>query len=222
MGTWERDSPWQRLFWTLPAALAVWITVLWVFAFFMENPTERLPEPPAIEAQLVEISVPAVTTSSPETRPTSPVKPFVPAKLPQNVAPQPRSERTLLPMREEKSAAQPSAAPALPKPSESSAREEPSASNTNLTATGGAQAIVRPMPQIPDELRQEALSVAAVARFRVTADGTATVELVKPTPSPRLNRLLLDTLKNWRFFPAMKDGKPVASIEEIVIKLEVK
>jgi len=35
----------------------------------------------------------------------------------------------------------------------------------------------------------------------VATDGTATVELVKPTPNPRLNRLLLDTLKNWQLFP---------------------
>lgn len=78
------------------------------------------------------------------------------------------------------------------------------------------------MPQIPDDLRYEAISASALARFHVAADGTATVELVKPTPNPRLNRLLLDTLKNWRFFPAMKDGKPVASTQEIVIKVDVK
>ena len=78
------------------------------------------------------------------------------------------------------------------------------------------------MPQIPDELRQDALSAVAVARFHVAVDGTATVELIKPTSNPRLNRLLLDTLKNWRFFPSMKDGKPVASTQELSIKVEVK
>ena len=77
------------------------------------------------------------------------------------------------------------------------------------------------MPQIPDELRQDALSTSAIARFHVATDGTATVELVKPTPNPRLNRLLLDTLKNWRFFPAIKDGKPVDSTQEISIKVNV-
>jgi protein TonB len=53
-------------------------------------------------------------------------------------------------------------------------------------------------------------------------DGSVTVELIKPTQNPRLNRLLLDTLKNWKFFPAMKEGKPVASIENIVIRVQVK
>jgi protein TonB len=48
------------------------------------------------------------------------------------------------------------------------------------------------------------------------------VELVKPTPNPRLNGILLDSLKKWRFIPAIKNGKPVASTEEIVVKIEVK
>jgi periplasmic protein TonB len=77
------------------------------------------------------------------------------------------------------------------------------------------------MPQIPDELRGEALEATAMARFHVAPDGSATVELAKPTPNPRLNHLLLNTLKNWRFFPAMKDGQPVASIEEIAIHIQV-
>ena len=78
------------------------------------------------------------------------------------------------------------------------------------------------MPVIPDDLRQEALSEAATARFHIAADGTATVELVKPTQNPRLNRLLLETLKLWRFFPALQDGKPVASTEDMVIRVQVK
>ena len=53
-------------------------------------------------------------------------------------------------------------------------------------------------------------------------DHNATVELAKPTPNPRFNRLLLETLRNWRFFPAMQDGKPVASTEEVAIRIDVK
>jgi protein TonB len=78
------------------------------------------------------------------------------------------------------------------------------------------------MPQIPDDLREEAFNSAALARFHVAADGSAQVELAKPTPIPRLNRILLDSLKKWRFMPAIKNGRTVASTEEIVIKIEVK
>ncbi|WHZ11308.1 MAG: hypothetical protein OJF60_001747 [Burkholderiaceae bacterium] len=91
----------------------------------------------------------------------------------------------------------------------------------SLSASSGAQAIVRPMPKIPDELRDEALHAVVRARFHVAVDGSATVELVKPSPDPRLNRLLLETFKNWRFFPAVKDGHPVASTEEVTIHIDV-
>jgi len=37
-----------------------------------------------------------------------------------------------------------------------------------------------------------------------------------------LNRILLDTLRNWKFHPAMQDGKPVASVEDKIIRVNVK
>ena len=95
-------------------------------------------------------------------------------------------------------------------------------SGGNMYASSGARAIVRPMPQIPDDLREGAFSFAALARFHIAIDGSVVVELVKPTPNPRLNGILLDSLKKWRFIPAIKNGKPVASTEEIVVKIEVK
>ena len=92
----------------------------------------------------------------------------------------------------------------------------------NMYANSGARAIIRPMPQIPDDLRDGAFHSAALARFHIAVDGSVAVELTKSTPNPRLNRILLDSLKKWRFIPAIKDGKPVASTEEIVVKIEVK
>jgi protein TonB len=91
-----------------------------------------------------------------------------------------------------------------------------------MYASSGARAIVRPMPQIPDDLRGEAFNLSALARFHIAVDGSAVVELAKPTPNPRLNRILLDSLKKWRFLPAIKNGKPMASTEEIVVRIEVR
>jgi len=95
-------------------------------------------------------------------------------------------------------------------------------SRGNLYASSGARAILQPMPRIPDDLREGAFNTAALARFHIAVDGSVKVELAKPTPNPRLNRILLDSLKKWRFIPAIKNGKPVASIEVIVVKIEVK
>ncbi len=228
LGIREYDSHWRRLYWTLPLALSIWMVVLAAFAYFTRHPIEPIPEPTAVEARLIEIPPPAPIIKTPieEKKPASPpIKPVSPSKPQMTLATPPvKLEQNPSPIREERSNVEPSraAVPASPKVPASTVREESSTTGTNLAGTNGAQAIVRPMPQIPEELRQDALSASAVARFHVAADGTATVELAKPTPNPRINRLLLDTLKNWRFFPAIKDGKPVVSIEEIVIKIDVK
>jgi len=86
----------------------------------------------------------------------------------------------------------------------------------------GARAISQPMPQIPDELRQHAIDTVAVVRFHIAADGSATVELLKATDDPRLNQVLLEGFKLWRFFPAMDHNKPVASILELRVPIQVK
>ena len=64
-------------------------------------------------------------------------------------------------------------------------------------------------------------STVAVARFKVSPEGAVDVALVKPTPNPRLNQILLDTLKQWKFFPAMKDGVAINSEFEVRIPIAV-
>jgi protein TonB len=95
-------------------------------------------------------------------------------------------------------------------------------SHGSMYANSGARAIVHPKPQIPDDMREETFKFAPLARFHIAADGSFNVELVKPTPNPRLNRILLDSLKQWQWFPAIKNGKPVASTKDIVVKIEVR
>lgn len=89
-------------------------------------------------------------------------------------------------------------------------------------ASTGAQAIYAPLPHLPDELRENILNTVAVARFNVAPDGTAAVSLIRPTSNPRLNYILLSTLKQWTFFPAVKDGKAVASVVDIQIPVVVR
>ena len=85
-----------------------------------------------------------------------------------------------------------------------------------------ARAIFRPTPEIPEELRHRTIDVVAVARFHVGTDCRATVELIQPTPEPTLNRALLETLQTWRFFPAMQQGRPVASDIDIRVPITVR
>lgn len=90
------------------------------------------------------------------------------------------------------------------------------------SAVGGARAIYSPMPTLPDYLRQNPLDTVAVARFEVDAAGKPQVTLIQPTSDPRLNYLILAKLREWRFFPAVKDGKPVASVFSVRIPIVVR
>jgi len=78
-----------------------------------------------------------------------------------------------------------------------------------------------PKPVIPDSLREEAFQTVAVARFKVTYDGQVQVTLITPTENPQLNELLLETLKGWRFFPAMKSGVAIDSQFDLRIPISV-
>ncbi len=78
-----------------------------------------------------------------------------------------------------------------------------------------------PTPTIPDDMRENAFSAVAIAHFRVSPEGDVKVTLIRPTPNPRLNQILLDTLKQWKFFPAMKNGVAIDSEFEVRIPITV-
>jgi protein TonB len=216
----------------------------------METPTNRPAELPPVDVQVLERSVPAAIQSihpgrlaevhKPKPLPTrspqqAPVIPQVSPRTEQNPAAQ-KTEPTTNTAVELPAAAAPSGGRAtsgegLPavggntstsSGTQAASNDGKSSGRGNLSESSGARAIVRPMPQIPDDMREDAFNSVALARFHIAVDGSATVELAKPTPNPRLNRILLDSLRKWRFIPAIKNGKPVASTEEIIVKIEVK
>jgi outer membrane biosynthesis protein TonB len=77
------------------------------------------------------------------------------------------------------------------------------ADNSENKAEKKVAVLSRSLPQIPDDLRDEAFSSEAIARFYIAQDGSiAKVELIKPCANPRLNYLLLKSLKNWKFAPS--------------------
>jgi protein TonB len=87
--------------------------------------------------------------------------------------------------------------------------------------SSGARAMYAPKPTIPDDMRENPFSTVAVARFIVSPEGEVDVTLIKPTPNPRLNQILLDTLKQWKFFPAMRNGVAINSEFEVRIPIAV-
>jgi protein TonB len=198
------DRHWRRLGWILPAVCLAWAAFLWAVGSFLEY--RPVPEDRPIDATLVEL----------------PAEPVPPA--PRHSEPRPAAPTVREPEPQPSQAPQPLATPAqvLPSPAAVAPQTPSPALAPPFTPPRlAARAIYRPLPAIPDELREQAIDVEALARFDVKADGTVSVELVKPSPYPALNRIILETLRTWKFFPAMDAGRPVASSQDVRIKLEV-
>jgi periplasmic protein TonB len=100
------------------------------------------------------------------------------------------------------------------------ASQEPAPSTPNAGTTQ-ARLLSQPIPVLPDDLREQGYQLTAVAHFRIHADGSIDVELIKPTQNPRLNQILLETLHRWRFFPAMQNGHPVESEQDVRVHFSV-
>jgi len=60
--------------------------------------------------------------------------------------------------------------------------------------------LYQPLPEIPLDMRSEAFSAKIIAKFYIEKDGSVSnVELLEISHNPRLNLLLLKSLKKWRF-----------------------
>ncbi len=242
----DTDSPWHRLPWTLPIALLVLALALWGLAYFMEESGNEQVEPLPIDARLIEQRPPVAI--QPE-RPIAVHKPKPePRVRPQQASVAPR----VSPPAEQNPAARKAeatnntgvsvltAAPGAggvpgegqvptggSTPASGGNQAGPSdakgsSHGGNIYANSEARAIFRPEPQIPDDLRENAFKFTGLVLFHIEVDGSVKVDLAKPTPNPRLNRILLDTYGKWRFIPKVVNGKPVASTFPLVINLEVK
>lgn len=226
---WRDDDPWRRLAWTLPLALV--LAALWLGLFATLLSLGRPPEPqqqPAIEAQIVTLPPPAAPTppappQPAETKPPPPTVPMPPPPPPPVPELAPRKPPPPVKRPPPRPAAPPRETSAPPKAETPPPAAPPSPAQSRPLAGGqmGARAIYKPMPRIPDELRRENFQGVAVVRFHVAVDGSATVELVQATTNVALNKLLLDTFKTWRFFPAMENGRPMPSTIEIRVPISI-
>lgn len=208
-------------------ALALWSAFVSVFVVGLsENPQPV--QPVTLDARLVEIVAPA--------RPPAPAADARPAP---NVAAQSRTARALRPIIRPVATVRtrslahtesplPAAAPAPPATTTTQAHAEnatatPASSDPPSAASGDttARPVIQPLPVLPEDLREYAYQAVALARFTIHPDGSVDVTLVRPTQNPRLNQLLLETLRNWHFFPAMKEGHPVESEQDIRVHFNI-
>ncbi|HUJ88327.1 MAG TPA: energy transducer TonB [Burkholderiales bacterium] len=214
------DSPWRRLPFVLPLAVGLCALALFAFLSVLGRVAQPAAAPQPIEARIV------VIPPAPQ-----PVAPLPPAPLEHEIrhAP-PRTVHRLAPRPKATTPAQVPVehtppAPAAPAQAPAPAVAAAAGTAPRAGALGGdrmsARAIFKPMPQIPDELRRRALHTVAVVRFEVAADGSAKAALLRPTPLPQLNLLLLQAFGRWRFFPALQDGKPVPSVIDLSVPVRI-
>lgn len=90
--------------------------------------------------------------------------------------------------------------------------------NQQNSSNKKVEAIYNPLPAIPDDLRDEAFNSKAVVKFYINDKGLVErLDLIKPCANPRLNSLLLKTLKTWKF---SSNGQ--AETKEIEVNFEVR
>jgi len=77
-----------------------------------------------------------------------------------------------------------------------------------------------PKPKYPKTERKAGHEGTVALRLVVSADGAPLDITISQTLSPDFDHAAIDALKQWRFSPAMKDGKPVAVA--IAIKIDFK
>jgi protein TonB len=220
------DSPWQRLPFTLPTALVLSAGLILAFLRLVSLGATANPPLPVLDARFIELGAPGPPEAA--TAPLSPAE----------VAPPPTAKTEPMPRPKPKAPPRPTLTPtAAPTPTESAAASGESSADPSASAArsapseahgggpGGsmsARALYRPLPEVPEQLRRRDVELVAVARFRVSADGTAQVELIEPTSEPSLNQSLIATLRTWRFFPALEEGRPVASTIDLRIPISVR
>jgi protein TonB len=233
----ELDEPTRRLLWIIPAAIAIWAVLLSGFSLILMRTKAPPPELKPIEARLVEIPpVAGLQGNGGATHPSAPAIPHpkaAPIVKPhavvhaKKVAPLPpvirspygTAKTTEAPGVEEKPGA--SAGTATESGASSGSGTGEGGGGGIGSDTVGAHAIYAPTPVIPDDLREEVMQAEAVAHFKVSFDGVIEVTLAKATSSPRLNEVLLATLKQWKFFPAVKNGVAIESAFDVRIPISV-
>jgi len=245
----DMDEPWRRLPWILPLSILIWLGAIVGFSLLLQEVESKPIEFKPIEARIVEMP-PEVGGLQGGGGEVATPKPPAPAEIkpqppPPVVKPVPKPvikehkkviapPRFVSPYGTMKSKEEESPAAEPPSGGASAGREgfvgEGGAGSGSGGGGGsgglgnsnvGARAMYAPKPTIPDELREDVFQAEAVARFRVSYDGSINVELVTPTSNAQINEILLSTLRQWRFTPAVKGGVAIDSVFELRIPVSV-
>jgi len=225
-----RPEPWRHFVVTGPLSVLALFAML-IGSRYLKPSLPHAPEHNAIEAQLVEVIPPVKpaglqggATPAVVAKPKTVEKPHpkkVAAVHPKVVAPP-----LIAPSETSEVGTGPSVPTTAGAPGKEASVGIPGGTGVGSGAgigndASGARAIYAPTPTIPDDLREDVFEAVAIAHFKVGPDGSVEVTLAQPTPNPRINQILLNTLREWKFFPAMKDGIAINSEFDVRIPITV-
>ena len=108
-------------------------------------------------------------------------------------------------------------------------KNPPSIEEENQTESGpliakshGPVAIYAPAPVIPHYLQDRDIHTHVVIDFYVNSQGTAIPRLMSSSGNEELDAIALETVHQWKFRPAEKEGKVTESKVRLRIVFEVK
>lgn len=79
-----------------------------------------------------------------------------------------------------------------------------------------------PYPPYPQELREFGIEGKVVIRARLDVDGRLAHPSLVETPAPGLGYLVAETVRQWRFDPAHCDGRPVPTLYNVTVNMEMR
>lgn len=189
----------------LLAAVCGWALLLLAWAVHFAGKPIETAAPLSVDARIVELPPTPVQTPPAKT---------VQKKIPVKHVLRPKKRMPVHRLKRKTTAAK-------PRPVTKSTQPAAQVKGNPVRDIMGARAIYNPLPSIPEDLRSQAISEVAVARLHIHVDGTVSVELVRPTHNPRINKIILDTLRTWMFYPAISKGVPIESVQEIKIDVSI-
>jgi len=237
------DDPWRRLVWLTPAAFLLWGALLIGLAFLLQGTAQPPTTIERLDARLIDLPAAAEPGGlQGAAEPAAPATAEPPAPPPPQPLPrvEKKPEAPVAHVKKKTEAPPPlyDARGTHTLPADevqgNPDTQAPTAGESGTLSNGapghgggggmgkdsiGARAIYAPAPTIPDDLRENVFETVALAHFHVSFDGVATVTLTQPTSNPRLNLRLLDTLKQWRFFPAIRNG--IATDSEFDVRIPI-
>jgi len=100
-----------------------------------------------------------------------------------------------------------------------------STDDTQLVKTGPGvtppKVLYNPEPEYSDRARRKKESGVVVVKLVVGIDGKPRDLRIVTSQVPDLEKNVVDAVKAWRFKPAMKDGKPVATEIEVEVHMRL-